>query len=54
MSEEDKMKRLQKLHDSLPINLPNVPKYLSELARAQKKLQDVRSANDGTAHMQET
>lgn len=38
----DLLQRLQKVHDSLPPKLPPVPKVLVELARSQKKLNEVR------------
>lgn len=42
-SEEELIKRLRKLDESLGSQkLPNVPKFLVELARNQKKLNEVR------------
>lgn len=37
-TDQELIKRLQKLHDNLPPKLPPVPKFLVDLARSQKKL----------------
>lgn len=41
-SEEELMRRLRKLDESLPPKLPQIPRYLVDLARNQKKLNEVR------------
>ena len=40
--QEIERQRLQQLHDSLPPKLPDVPSYLLELNRNQKKLTEIR------------
>ena len=41
--QEPERTRLQELHDTLPPKLPDVPSFLLNLARNQKKLAEVRS-----------
>ena len=45
--------RLQELHDSLPAKLPDVPSFLINLARTQKKLAEVRANRSSDREMSE-
>ena len=42
MSEKEREVALRSFEESLPANLPDPPKYLVELAREKKKLEEVR------------
>jgi hypothetical protein len=43
MSEKEREVALRNFEESLPPNLPDPPKYLVELAREKKRLEEVRS-----------
>ena len=45
--------RLQELHDRLPPKLPDVPSFLLNLARNQKKLAEVRANRPSDREMSE-
>ena len=45
MSEKEREILLRNYEETLPPNLPDPPKYLVELAREKKRLEEMRSSN---------
>jgi len=47
MSEKEREILLRNYEETLPPNLPDPPKYLVELAREKKKLEEIRANSGG-------